>query len=266
MGAFGLAIFSDDNAADLRADYRDLIGEGLIGSEATDRLIKEWAPDANDAYFAATFWLALALTQWNCGRLEERAKARALSAIADGSALEPWRGKQEAKRRAVLEEARRRLESQPPAPVKIKRRILCECSWEPTELIAYRLSCGDHIVLRVTDLSRDKGGTYPSCELLDWQGAEIPGEAILQSLPLRPVREAAYFGLFQRADRGQPPGEEWSRIMLLGLRDKLLKGRFTRLGIRRGLPYAPLRGIRVSGRAVLLKNFDQDLEEWYGFR
>ena len=41
MGAFGIAIFSDDNAADLRGDYRDLIGEGYSGPEATDRLIQD---------------------------------------------------------------------------------------------------------------------------------------------------------------------------------------------------------------------------------
>ncbi len=75
MGAWGTSIFSDDNAADLREDYRDLIGNGLSGSEATDRLIEEWQPDGNDGYFVATFWLALALTQWKCGRLEERVKA-----------------------------------------------------------------------------------------------------------------------------------------------------------------------------------------------
>jgi len=265
MGAFGIAIFSDDNAADLRGDYRDLIGEGLSGPEATDRLIEEWAPEESDAYYAATFWLALALTQWNCGRLEARAKTRALLAIADGSALEPWRGKQEERRRALLEEARRRLESPPPAPTKIKRRLLCECSWEPTELIAYRLRSGEQIVLRVTDLSSDKGGTYPSCELLDWQGGEIPDAKTLQSLPLRPVRRETYVALFKRADHGKPPGEQWSRILLLGLRDKLLNGRFRRLGIKRGTPYAPTSGIRTSGRAVLFTNFDRDLEEWYGF-
>ena len=122
MGAWGTSIFSDDNAADLREDYRDLIGNGLSGSEATDRLIEEWQPDGNDGYFVATFWLALALTQWKCGRLEERVKARALAAILDGSAIEPWReGKTEKKRRAVLDKVQAQLQSPQPALTKIKR-------------------------------------------------------------------------------------------------------------------------------------------------
>ena len=70
MGVWGTAVFSDDNAADLRADYRMMIGDGLSGPEATDRLLKEWMPSSEkDPDAAAIFWLALAVTQWKCGRL-----------------------------------------------------------------------------------------------------------------------------------------------------------------------------------------------------
>src|SRR5580704_2882307 len=138
MGAWGTSLFADDNAGDLREDYRDLIGEGLSGPQATDRLVEGWAPEANDAYYAATFWLALAVTQWKCGRLEERVKQRALQAVADGSALAPWQGsKDERKRRAILETLRLQIASPQPPVSKIKRRVLCTCSWEPTELVAY---------------------------------------------------------------------------------------------------------------------------------
>ena len=41
MGTWGTGIFSDDNAADLRDDYRDFIGDGLSSREATDRLLAE---------------------------------------------------------------------------------------------------------------------------------------------------------------------------------------------------------------------------------
>ncbi len=42
MGAWGTAIFSDDTASDVRDDYRDHVGDGLSGIEATDRLLNEW--------------------------------------------------------------------------------------------------------------------------------------------------------------------------------------------------------------------------------
>src|SRR5712692_10585305 len=59
MGVWGPAVFSDDLAADLRAEYRMMIGDGLSGPEATDRLLKEWMPSSEkDPAMAAVFWLS----------------------------------------------------------------------------------------------------------------------------------------------------------------------------------------------------------------
>jgi hypothetical protein len=268
MGAWGTSLFADDNAGDLREDYRDLIADGLSGAEAIDRLIAAWAPEVNDAYYAATFWLALAVTQWKCGRLEDRVKERALQAIADGSALLPWQGgKEERQRRAVLETLRLQIASPQPPASKIKRRVLCTCSWEPTELVAYRLRSGDRMILRVSDLLTDKGGTYPSCEVLDWQGQDIPDAASLQRLGLRPVPSGdVFFDLFKLADKSQELGEEFSRIEILSMYDRLVKGRFTRLDLKRGEPYAPKPGrARTSGHCVGFDKLDQHLEDRYGF-
>lgn len=111
MGAWGTGIFADDNAADLRDDCRKLIGDGATGPQATERLIAQWAP-RGDPDLEPVFWLALALTQWNCGRLEARVKEEALRVIVDASAIRPWAGgPDERKRRAVLEATRRKLES-----------------------------------------------------------------------------------------------------------------------------------------------------------
>jgi hypothetical protein len=266
MGAWGPAIFSDDNASDLRDDYRGSIGAGVAGPDATDRLVKKWAPDSADAYDAATFWLALAVTQWKCGRLEERVRDRALAAIEDGSALEPWRdGKEEKKRRAALDQAGRQIESAQRAPTRIRRFIPCTCAWQPSELVAYRRRTGDFAILRVTDLWSDNGGTYPNCEVLDWQGAEIPDSATVQGLAVRPVDREFFSRLFKNGGRSMGPLDQYSRICILGLRDDAPKSRFLRLGVG-GAPYpAPPGRAGNSGRAVLLKDLDRDLETWFGF-
>jgi hypothetical protein len=268
MGAWGIAIFAADDAGDLRDDYRDLIAEGVAGPEATDRLVKEWDPDTKDPYAAATFWLSLAITQWKCGRLEDRVRQRALAAIADGSALTPWEGsKDEKKRVAALAKARRQLTSPPPPPTRIKRSVPCTCAWEPTELVAYKLRSGDYTILRVTDVWGDEGGTYPSCEVLDWHGKRIPDVAALQGLSLRPVIRESFFKLFKRADQTIKLTEEWSRICILGLRNERIKNRFLRLNIKRGSPYSTAPGrLKTSGRAVLSNKLDQDLEDWFGLK
>jgi hypothetical protein len=80
MGVWGTAVFSDDTACDIRGEYRDLIGDGHSGSEATDLLLKEWAGET-DKHEWGVFWLALAATQWKCGRLEGRVEEKALQVI-----------------------------------------------------------------------------------------------------------------------------------------------------------------------------------------
>jgi len=185
MGVWGTAIFSDDNAADLRQDYRRLIGDGVSGPQATDRLLKEWAPEGDPA-LEPVFWLALAVTQWSCGRLEERVKAKALAVIENGSALAQWRGsgnKVERKRQAVLDATRKKLESPQPVARPIKNRALARCEWARGDLIAYQLLSGNWIVLRMLDPHTDQGGSYPVCELFDWQGPELPAGGIPDSTP-----------------------------------------------------------------------------------
>jgi hypothetical protein len=66
------------------------------------------------------------------------------------------------------------------------------------------------------------------------------------------------------ADKSQELGEEFSRIEILGMYDRLVKGRFTRLDLKRGEPYAPGRA-RISGQCVFFDKLDQHLEDWYGF-
>ncbi len=67
MGAWGVAIFSDDLAADIRDDFRELIGDGLTPSEATDRLMEEYRSALDDSHELPVFWIALAVAQWKLG-------------------------------------------------------------------------------------------------------------------------------------------------------------------------------------------------------
>jgi len=76
MGTWGTAIFSDDTASDVRDEFRDLIGEGLSTEQATDKLLREYAPSLDDPDDGPPFWLGLAVTQWKCGRLLERVKEK----------------------------------------------------------------------------------------------------------------------------------------------------------------------------------------------
>ena len=122
MGTWGPAIFSDDTACDVRDDYKDLLGGGLEGPAATDRLLADWATTLNDPDEGGVFWLALAATQWRLGRLEERVRANALDAIESGRDLRRWdEPKQRRKREAQLTKLARTLASPQPAPRRVPK-------------------------------------------------------------------------------------------------------------------------------------------------
>jgi hypothetical protein len=253
MGVWGTGIFSDDNASDLREDYRRLISDGISGPEATGRLLKEWAPEGDPA-LEPVFWLALAVTQWSCGRLEERVKARALGVIEDGSALAQWHGaaRLERKRQAVLDATREKLLSPQPAVRPIKKRVLATCDWERGELIAYRLLPDDWVVLRTLDPWTDLGGTYPVCELLDWRGPDLPAGGIPDSTAVR------------------RPQDRDSRVMILPIGRRLVKkDRIVRLNIKHALAedYSRKpRGIPNPTRVATWGGLDEILATDYDVR
>jgi hypothetical protein len=75
MGTWGTALYSDDLAADLRADLRECFGDGLSPSAAVDKLISEYSSSLTDSDESPVFWLAIADTGWRFGRLDDRASA-----------------------------------------------------------------------------------------------------------------------------------------------------------------------------------------------
>ena len=59
MGTWGTGIFSSDTAQDVREEYRALLAEGMMGSDATKKLLVEWKSTIDDPDEAPDFWLAL---------------------------------------------------------------------------------------------------------------------------------------------------------------------------------------------------------------
>jgi len=182
IGTWGTSIFSDDLACDLRDGYRDLVGDGLTGQQATDALLKEYRDDLADPDVAPVFWLALAATQWRCGRLESRVQTQALEVIDDGSDLVRWQEVPQLfeKRRVILGRLRETLLSPQPAAKRIPRRFRNTCDWDIGEIIGYRMLSGKLVMFRLIGYHTDKGGTAPVFEILDWIGLQIPGREELE--------------------------------------------------------------------------------------
>lgn len=269
MGVWGTAVFSDDNAADLRSDYRRMIGDGLSGPEATNRLLQQWMPSSEkDHDMAATFWLALAVTQWKCGRLEDRIKKEAIRVIEDGSALRLWRGSPlERKRVAVLDATRKQLESPQPPPRKIAKSFRATCDWEPGELVAYRLLSGSFVVFQVIDHHKDAGGVAPNCELFDWQGPEIPPPSTFEGLPMRAQIPFVYEKSSAPME-AKPLGPPRYRLMIGQASGRELpKERVIRMNAKVTIQHPSKPRNHPNPTLVSLWRWlDRDLERHYGFR
>ena len=112
-------------------------------------------------------------------------------------------------------------------------------------------------------LHADKGGTYPSLEVLDWLGTDLPAAELIDTLPFARATPAYLAGLHRSFAATPDLAVRMSRIMLLGLKAHTMKGRFRPLGRRRSPPKRPWP---TSGNAVLLKDFDDYLGRVLGFR
>ena len=91
MGTWGVAIFSDDLASDVRDDYREHLAAGRSGPEATDLILVDKVEELADSEAAPIVWLALAAAQSRVGRLEDRVRDRAMQIIDTDADLPRWR-------------------------------------------------------------------------------------------------------------------------------------------------------------------------------
>lgn len=247
MGTWGTDIFSDDLASDIRRRYRDLVGDGFTGQQATEILLEEYREILDDLDAGPVFWIALAATQWRCGRLEPMVQAQAIEAIDSGADMARW---QEApqlfnKRQVVLSKLRRTLLSPQPSQKKIRKRFRNTCEWEVGEIIGYRLPSGALVMFRVIDYFVDLGGTSPIFEVLDWIGQEIPTREVLEKVGIKVGKEGATQITVGRVSNRELPRE-----------------RVLRLGIKLN----PEQKVKYSMPFTLWRWLDGALETWFGLR
>ncbi|NLJ54361.1 MAG: hypothetical protein GX344_09540 [Intrasporangiaceae bacterium] len=171
MGAWGVGIFSNDDAADLREDFRDLIAEGHSPDEATRRLTEAYGIGTGDE--ANDFWLALAATQHRTGHVGTDIIDRALAIIDDLSELERWPKADRRRRAATLAKLRATLETEPRAPQRVRRRKKVDTALQAGQHVLVPVDGGERqMLLRVTGIQEDKGGRYPVVVVLDWDGSQ----------------------------------------------------------------------------------------------
>jgi hypothetical protein len=220
MGTWGPALYSDDLAADLKSELRDLVGLGLPIEAVVQSLETEYYHSVSDPDEGPVFWLAVADAAWHLGRPHEGATQEALRIIDAGTDLARWEDPRDrTKRAAVLETVRERLERPAPAPKRVPRPDIRFNICMVGELLAYKLQSGALTLFRVIGHTTDKGGRHAVCEPLDWTGDVVPRRApwarLRRSVNLSKEVSFSQFMLPEARNKKQP-----GRLFRTGLRSR----------------------------------------------
>jgi hypothetical protein len=298
MGAWGTRIFSDDEALDIRGDFRDMVGLGESPATATSKLMKEWSigtrpPSVADYEFVVwgRFWMFLAAAKWEVGRLDKANRDRALKFIREGGDVEDYTTrKAQAKRAEVLEQFAAKLESPQPEKVDVPKPKVFRTNWKVGTVFAYRLVSGNYALLRVIAFSTPKLDRYAIAEVIDWAG-DSPAGAVPASLSrllskrgrsqYESVRDSTYSENVDRF-KSEAAFQKWkdgliaasmpfcSTIVLPTESERGFEAdRWVLVGVTDGKAVAKPNGPRSCWDEIVLgrwKNLDGALGEDYGLR
>ena len=141
MGAWGANLYQDDVALDVKDEYKDNLRRGKTNEETMQEIIDKYQELLEDEEDRGVFWLALADTQWNLGRLDEQVKKQALEIIELGTDLKRWEVNEKLynKRKEILEKIKEKLLSPQPEEKRMPKYRTYKCEWKNGDVFAYQL-------------------------------------------------------------------------------------------------------------------------------
>lgn len=174
MGTWGAKLYQDDIAEDVRDYFKDQLKRGKKGREITEDLITGYEDIIKSDDEAEVFWLALADTQWNLGRLEDYVKEKALYYIHEGRSLQRWKEENPGKvkiREKVLNELENKLLSEQPQEKYVAKYKLYQCEWKIGDVYACAL---ENIYAEENNLKGEYILLHKVDEYVYWPGHVIP--------------------------------------------------------------------------------------------
>lgn len=138
MGTWGTSLYENDLAKDIRADYLELLSLGKSDEDALKELLAANIDVMGDDD-EALFWLALADTQWDYGRLQANVKEKALLMIS-GVKDDRWHDESSFKEAAwneTIYTLKNKLLKKQPRRGKIPKRKYFHCQWPLGSVFAY---------------------------------------------------------------------------------------------------------------------------------
>ncbi len=251
MGAWGTGLYQDDTTCDIKDEYITYLQIGITNEEATKKVIEENDWCFEDEEEGALLWFALADTQWKYGRLLDEVKEKAIECIDSGVDLEKWKEEDEKlyeKRKKVLEELKKKLNSEQPPEKKVSKMKFFRAHWKVGDILSYQILdeelkdhkwYGKYVLLKVVGTYRSNIGSLPRdiyyneddlLTLYNWIGDKKPDLQLIKSLKIIP---------FSEIDRGLGKEKQMLATVLfserelkklnievIGREEKELKGRY----------------------------------------
>lgn len=204
MADYGLILFQEDLASDMRSSWNDLLAASVSPEEATARIQAEFAESSQDVDEVTAFWLALAALQERSAGLQPAVRDKALAIIDSGQDLKRWTDERDREQRAFqLQQLRASLLNPRLKPLRVRRKFVHSTQLEAGDIFSYRRSNGSLALFRVNEIEMEKSGDRsPFVELLDHDGQALLASLDLSDLPGKPSP--------------WPPRSGWERDRTLG--------------------------------------------------
>jgi hypothetical protein len=202
MGTWGINLYQDDVALDVRDEYLNRLRIGMNNKGATDAILNSYESENENDEDTVIMYLALADTQSKYGRLLPQIKKQALKYINNNIDLERWieDKKKYEKRKKVLDELKERLETKQLVEKPISKLTFARSSWDKGDLLFYQILNeeekdrkwhGKYVLLRVVEIKKFSKGSLPIDEYYDempiislynWVGDMIPKIELVNKL------------------------------------------------------------------------------------
>lgn len=138
MGTWGYKLYDNDLFSDIKGDYETYLHKGKTPQEAVQLLCQDFIPNGGDE--EPLFWVCLADLQWRYGHLDPEIKAKALAGLPSLWDPELWTDPaDQAKRKALAEGLRKKLESPQPPPKKFSRYRAKKTKWKVGEVFSFQI-------------------------------------------------------------------------------------------------------------------------------
>ena len=173
MGMWGLQLYENDTAIDVKDEFEELFNAGKTVQEITTKLMDDYKSIMGETDEEPLFWLALADTQWNFGVLLPMVKEKALYWIdkdCDVFKYQTMDISVKAQRKKVIDDLKVKLLSPQPPVKKAAQKRVYKCQWKLGDVFAYQLE---------SELAKKRGlyGRYFLIRKVD-EGVWYPGHIV----------------------------------------------------------------------------------------